>query len=140
MSFSTLRKCAAGVALLIALLLVCSLFAEVLFTAGHLDVREVKAHIACQSLYAMAQAYRDHSANTKHEYPRTLSDLHQPPWGGPSFLKLGPDDLQDPWGKPYQMELRKTADGRDYVLIWTTTPDGMRVSNFGIGPIATPDL
>ena len=138
MSYGTLRKCVAGVILLIGLLLVCALF--VLFSPRGIAARESRAHLVCQSLSAVAEAYRDHSANTKHEYPRTLSDLHQPPWGGPSFLKRGPDDLHDPWGKPYQMEHRKTADGRDYVLIWTTTPNGMRVSNFGIGASAIPNL
>jgi hypothetical protein len=88
----------------------------------------------------MAEKYRNHPANTKHEYPGTLSDLHQPPWGGPSFLEYGPDDLKDPWGNSFQMEHRKRADGTDYVLIWTTAPNGMRISNFGIGHSAIPDL
>jgi hypothetical protein len=133
MSFSTLRKGVLGVALLIGLLLVCALFAEVLFTDGHVDARESRAHLVCQSLSQAAEEYRNNPANAKHEYPRELSEFLQPPWGGPPILKCNPSDLQDPWGKPYQLEHRRTADGRDYPFVWTTAPNGTPISAFGIG-------
>jgi hypothetical protein len=75
------------------------------------DPRKTRAHLACQSLSYSAESYRDHPANTKHEYPRTLSDLRQPPWGGPSFLNAGLSELRDPWGRSYQLEYRKHPNG-----------------------------
>jgi hypothetical protein len=103
------------------------------------DVNKSRAHLQCLNLSQACEAYHQHPKNAKHEYPRTPTDLHQPPWGGPSFLKNGTADLLDPWGKEYQFEIRKKdVDGTEYLLVKTTAPDGMPISNFGFGQKAEP--
>lgn len=120
------------------LLIICAVVFRFDIYAGGDDTMRGRAHFACGLLAQASEAYRDDPANPKHELPRTLNDLCQPPWGGPGFLKRGLADLHDPWGGPYQLEHRKTTDGRDYVLISTTAPDGTRISQFGFGRNAEP--
>jgi hypothetical protein len=96
------------------------------------------AHLTCSSLSQAAEAYRSHPNNPKHEFPRALTDLLKPPWGGSSYLKNGRADLLDPWGKEYEIEISQFEDGREYVFIKTTRPDGVLISNFGIGKKALP--
>ena len=105
-----------------------------------IDFHKDLAHLACQSLAHEVEAYTDSPSNLKHEFPNSLNDLVHPPWGGSSFLRKNEAELIDPWGHPYQMERRTTADGRNYPFVWTTAPDGMRISNFGFGPKADPKL
>jgi general secretion pathway protein G len=104
------------------------------------DWRHGKARLYCSELSRAIESYMDAPANTKHEPPRTLNDLIQPPWGGQSLLQDGAKALTDPWGKPFQMEVIKRADGTGYILVFTTAPDGTPTSQFGIGPNAAPRL
>jgi hypothetical protein len=84
------------------------------------------------------EAYVYNEANKKHEFPRTLEDLINPPFGGPPFLRNGKYDLVDCWGTPYEMDRIRKADGTEDVLVKTTAPDGTPISQFGIGPSACP--
>jgi hypothetical protein len=70
--------------------------------------------------------------------PNSLNELLQPPFGGPSLLEGGADSLIDPWGQQYQMRLDIRPDGTDYVLVYTITPDGTMISQYGIGERAMP--
>src|SRR5687768_11782014 len=70
------------------------------------DVKPAKAQLGCKSLAMAIEKYVENEANTKHEFPTTLHDLVEPPFGGPSFLRHGEEELLDPWGKPYEMERR----------------------------------
>jgi general secretion pathway protein G len=99
-----------------------------------------QAQMGCQSLATAVEAYVQNSDNPKHEFPAKLADLLEPPFGGPSFLRNGAQDLLDPWGKPYQMELVRRSDGTEYLLIKTTAPDGREFSQYGIGKKARPRL
>ena len=56
------------------------------------------------------------------EYPKSLSDLQNPPSGIPPFVKKA-KDLNDPWGQPYQYLL----EGSTFKL-WTNR-DGKEISN-----------
>lgn len=104
---------------------------------GRDEAKKTKAQLGCQQL-ATAIDFYIHSPSSQRSQLRTLNELDQPPSGGPSLLRNGPADLLDPWGNPYQMELKKFADGREYYLITTTAPDGTPISQFGIGPNAAP--
>jgi hypothetical protein len=104
------------------------------------DTKTSKAQLGCTSIAQAVEAYIDNPDNTKHEPPRTLNDLVQPPFGGPSFLRNGAVDLLDPWGNPYQMQLRKRSDGTQYVLISTFAPNGTPISQYGIGTNVIPKL
>ena len=57
------------------------------------------------------------------EYPKSLSDLQNPPNGLPPFVNKA-SDLEDPWGNPYQYTLQGSS-----FEIFTTDPDGKRISN-----------
>jgi hypothetical protein len=97
--------------------------------------------LKCKALEQAAEAYHIHTENTKKEYPHSFDDLLQPPWGGPSLLKNGRDDLLDPWGNPFQMEVRTKSDGETrYILITTVAPDGTPISQYGIGKKSEPPV
>jgi hypothetical protein len=99
--------------------------------------KPTKAQLGCKGLASACEAY---SLNPKSggKYPRTLNDLMSPPSGGGSLLKNGQRDLIDPWGKPYTYALRTMPDGEQVPFIFTTTPDGIAISQYGVGPAAQP--
>lgn len=103
-----------------------------------IDGNMSRAQLSCQSIAQAAEAYREHPENRTRQLPGSLRDLITPPFGGGTFLRNNEADLLDSWGNLYQMDRRKTADGREYLLIWTTAPDGMRISQFGFGKKADP--
>jgi hypothetical protein len=100
------------------------------------DTKTAKAQLGCKWLAQAIEAYRTAEANTRHEPPTTLHDLVHPPFGGSTFLKNGADDLRDPWGNEFQMERRQHADGEEYILVYTTAPDGTPVSQYGVGKLS----
>jgi hypothetical protein len=113
-------------------------YVQVFVTSRGYDAKQAKAQLGCQGLATAIETYTEHKANTKHELPRALSELLNPPFGVPSFLRNGEADLLDPWGKPYEMELKKRSDESDYILVYTTVPDGTPISQFGIGKNSVP--
>ncbi len=98
-----------------------------------LTTKQSKAQLGCRGLAQAIEAFQKSPSNTQHALPRTLNELLQPPWGGQPFLKNGDEDLQDPWGQPYQMRAKTFEDGREYRLVFTHAPDGTAISQFGIG-------
>ena len=116
------------------LCLVLAIMTGHLFTHnGSDDTKTHSAQLGCTSLATAIDAYTQHKDNKQHELPMVLRDLVEPPFGGPSFLRNGETDLLDPWGKPCEMERRQFQDGREYILVKTTAPDGTPISQFGIG-------
>src|SRR5262249_56051508 len=67
-------------------------------------------------------------------YPDGLQQLVSPPWGGTSFLKDPQNDLVDPWGNNYQIQMITGNDGAETPVVFTRAPDGTPISNYGIGP------
>jgi hypothetical protein len=57
---------------------------------------------------------------------------------GKVLLENGEADLYDPWGKPYEFELRYRADGTPFIVVRTTAPDGTLITQYGIGRNAEP--
>lgn len=102
------------------------------------DGKRTAAMAGCQNLAKAIEAYMNNPANPGNAMPQQLSDLIQPPFGGPSYLRNGEADTIDPWGKPYQIQPAQRADGTVYPLVTTTAADGTPISQFGIGPAATP--
>ena len=60
-------------------------------------------------------------------FPESLDELVKPSDGRRSFLDGGQYAITDPWGKQYQFEAHTDAEGRDHIVVWTTTPDGERI-------------
>lgn len=106
--------------------------------AYRLDAQKAKAQLGCASLEQAISEYIQHEANTTHELPAHLNDLLKPPFGSKPFLERGDSELIDPWGNPYQMDRARKPNGAKFVLVKTTAPDGTPISQFGIGPNATP--
>ncbi|MBP3954670.1 hypothetical protein J8F10_05155 [Gemmata sp. G18] len=65
--------------------------------------------------------------------PVSVADLNVPPFREASFLPNGKSDTIDPWGKTYRLTLVHQPDGIKCVLVQTTAPDGVQISQFGIG-------
>ena len=124
--------------LLCALPLCACILAVLTASSSGSSSKVTKAHLGCQNLAQVSEAYREHEGNGKREFPRDLSDLHRPPWGGPSLLRHGEEELVDPWGNRYQIEQRRFSDGTEFILVRTTAPDGVPISQFGIGKNAEP--
>lgn len=62
------------------------------------------------------------------DYPKSLSDLQNPPNGIPPFVKRA-SDLQDPWGKNYTYQYPGTRNTGSFDLS-TTAPDGVVLGNW----------
>lgn len=112
------------------------LFAD--FAPPRSETQKSKAQLYCTSIAFAIEAYTNHPDNKQHEQPTALRELLQPPFGGPSFLRNGEAELLDPWGKPYEMERVRKADGTEIILVKTTAPDGTPISQFGIAGNAQP--
>lgn len=65
------------------------------------------------------------------DYPKSLSDLRNPPNGVPSFVKRA-SDLQDPWGKQFVYQYPGTRNSGSFDLS-TTAPDGTVIGNWDGG-------
>jgi general secretion pathway protein G len=62
------------------------------------------------------------------DYPKSLSDLQNPPNGVPPFVKRA-SDLQDPWGKNYTYQCPGIRNTGSFDLS-TTAPDGTVLGNW----------
>ncbi|HUR54264.1 MAG TPA: hypothetical protein VMZ71_09040 [Gemmataceae bacterium] len=96
-----------------------------------------KAQLGAKSLAFACEAY-SLQPDSKGRFPNSLTDLVDPPLKGAPLLKNGKQDLIDPWGKPYTYALRTLPDGEQAPFIFTTTPDGVAVSQYGVGTQAQP--
>jgi hypothetical protein len=82
------------------------------------DAPRVKA---VQIQHAVETYYAIHG-----KYPDRLEDITKPDSELGNRAYLQPDQILDPWGKPYQAEFPTDEGGK--VRIWTTTPNGEKVS------------
>ncbi len=120
----------------VAALLVCAAGYLLMFPNCGTPDRIQSAIVGCLRLSHACESYRRAAENTKGEYPRALSDLLNPPWGGPAYLKDVEHDLFDPWNELFMLSYDTDANGREYPLIWTVSRNGEFISQFGIGPQA----
>ena len=65
------------------------------------------------------------------DYPKSLSELRNPPNGVPPFVKRAAD-LQDPWGKDYIYQYPGSRNTGSFDLS-TTSPDGKVIGNWDGG-------
>jgi general secretion pathway protein G len=62
------------------------------------------------------------------DYPKSLSDLQNPPNGIPPFVKRA-SDLQDPWGKNYNYDCPGNQNPGSFDL-WTKDPQENIIGNW----------
>jgi general secretion pathway protein G len=123
------------VLVVVAILVILSTVA-VVATARYLeDARKNRAQLQCRSLASTIEAYYL-NPQSGNKYPESLEQLLQPPFGGTSLLKNGQEDLTDPWGKRYQVQMIQGQDGADMPLVFTTAGDGTPISQYGVGPLS----
>jgi general secretion pathway protein G len=124
------------VLVVVAILVILASIAVVATTRYLEDAKKSKAVLQAKGIHTAVQAYMTSPANPYGEPPPDLHALYQPQnsVGGTSFLKNGPEDLIDPWGKEFQVK-QITTDGQTVeYCIYTVSPDGTPISQFGIGP------
>jgi len=118
-----------GLGLVLAVLVAAALLTS---DTGPRSARRDRAQLQCKSLAHAIEAYQANPASGG-KYPESLQQLLTPPFGG-TLLKNGEDDLKDPWGRPYELRYVSGPDGTKLPLVYTTTPDGTTVSQYGSGP------
>ena len=107
----------------------------VVATTSYLEnAKKSKAQLGAKGLQTACETYYLNNGGT---LPPQLADLLNPPTGGP-LLKNGQNDLLDPWGKAYQYEQKNHNDGTQYPYISTTAPDGLTISQYGLGQASAP--
>ena len=132
------------VLVVVAILVILATVATIATTRYIEDAKKSKAQLGCQSIATAIEAYMQspqnpgRDLNDDQKMPQGIQELYQPSFGGPSFLRNGQQDTLDPWGKPYQFQPQTRADGTTYILVHTTAQDQTPISQFGIGPNATP--
>lgn len=99
------------------------------------DARKSRAQLQCKSIETAVQAFYS-NPQSGNQYPSGLGDLLAPPFGGTSFLKNGQEDLIDPWGNQYQIQMITGNDGAEMPLVYTNAPDGTPISQYGAGPLS----
>lgn len=121
------------VLVVVAIIVILATVASVAVFRNLEDAKKSKAQLQAQTISKAMQAYymRAESGNT---YPESPQQLLQPPWGGTSFLPNGQQDLLDPWNNPYQFQPGQGPDGSQIIFVYCTTPDNVRISQYGIGP------
>ena len=126
------------VLVVVAILVVLASVATIATTRYLEDAKKTKAHLGCKAVATAIESYTSNAANPTSTPPQQPGELIQPSFGGPSLLRNGEADLLDPWNKQYVFEQAQRTDGTEYVIVYTTAPDGTKISQFGIGPAATP--
>ena len=121
----------------VAILVILATIASVAVTRNLDDAKKSQAHLKAKAIATAMEAYYI-SPNSGNTYPATIGDLVRPSWGGSSFLNDPDADRLDPWGKEFQIQQTAAADGASQgkPLVFTTSPDGVPISNHGIGNLA----
>lgn len=123
------------VLVVVAILVILAGVATVALTANLENAKKSTAQLRAKSISQAMETYylNPNSGNT---YPESLQNLLQPPWGGTGLLKNGAEDLIDPWGQQFQIQAATGGDGATTPLVFTRAPDGVMISQKGVGPMS----
>jgi hypothetical protein len=89
------------------------------------ETRTYRATLQSRQILTACEAYRENPDNPQRKFPSALPELVNPPFGGPSFLKNGAEDLRDPWGNFYRYAVVTRDNGEQEVYVWgERTVDG----------------
>ena len=89
------------------------------------DAKKQRAQSDMQTLTNVCVKYK----MDNDEYPTSLNLLVTPPDGRAPYLN-SPDNIIDPWGRPYQYDPNGTNNGGLKPDIWTVTPDNQQIGNW----------
>jgi general secretion pathway protein G len=101
------------------------------------DARKSKAQLQCRTIATAMEAFHT-NPSSNGQYPTDMNMLISPPWGGSSYLRDPQSDTTDPWGRQGAFNITMTStDGTTEVpMVTVQAPDGVHISNFGIGDTA----
>jgi len=123
------------VLVVVAILVILATVASIAVTRNLDDARKSKAQLQCAAIAKAMESYYINQ-NSGNQYPTSLQELVTPPWGGTSFLNDPQADMIDPWGQQFQIQQTQANDGSlaGKPLVFTKAPDGVPISQHGIGP------
>lgn len=128
------------VLVVVAILVILATIAAVAVPKQLNEARKGTAVTQCATIYKAIEAYSISSGNPgttdEERLPTQPMDLVQPNWGAgqsTSFLPDGRNSLLDPWGKQYNFQQSNKEDGTPYIIVFTHAPDGVPISQHGVG-------
>ncbi|MFO0805680.1 MAG: type II secretion system protein GspG [Gemmataceae bacterium] len=123
------------VLVVVAILVILATVASIAVTRNLDDARKSKAQLQAKAIASAMEQYYINQ-NSQNQYPTTLQELVTPPWGGTSFLNDPQADMTDPWGQQFQIQQSQATDGSlaGKPLVYTKAPDGVPISQHGVGP------
>jgi general secretion pathway protein G len=100
------------------------------------DSRKSRAQLQCRTIATAMEAYHT-NPSSNGEYPSSMQQLVTPPWGGSSYLRDPQADMTDPWGRQgFNITMTSTDGTTEIPMVTCQAPDGVHISNFGIGDTA----
>jgi general secretion pathway protein G len=123
------------VLVVVAILVILATVATVATTRYLETARKSKAQLQAANIAKAVDAFHTDPNNTGTQL-QTLSDLAVSGAGyGTAYLKNGMEDLKNPWGGQFDVKFLpgRNGDGSDRYLIWTQSPDGTYITQFGVG-------
>src|SRR5437868_4314783 len=93
------------VLVVVAILVILATVASVAIMRNLDDAKKSKAQLQAATIAKACEQYYL-NPQSQGNYPQNLQELVTPPWGGSAFLSDGMNDLIDPWGQQFQMQLQ----------------------------------
>lgn len=128
------------VLVVVAILVILATIAAVAVPKQLAEAKKGTAVTQCSTISKAIESYSISSANPgttdEERLPQQPMDLVSPQWGtgqSTSFLPDGRNSLLDPWGKEYQFRPTQREDGTPYIIVFTHAPDGVPISQHGVG-------
>lgn len=124
------------VLVVVAILVILATIAAIYVPKQLNEAKKGTAVTGCSTISKAIDMYVASSANPgntdEDRMPPAPESLVNPGWAT-SFLPDGDQSLNDPWGKRYQFQQTTREDGQPYIIVWTTAPDGTKISQHGTG-------
>lgn len=125
------------VLVVVAILVILATIAAVAVPKQLMEAKKGTAITGCVTVSKAIDSYTTSVSNPgvsdEERLPQSPEALVNPGWST-SFLPDGERSLIDPWGNRYQFQNSVKDDGiTQYILVYTTAPDGTKVSQFGAG-------
>ncbi len=123
------------VLVVVAILVILAGIASVAVTRNLDDAKKSKAQLQAKTIATALESYYT-NPSSGNMYPESLQELITPSFGGTAFLRNGQEDLLDPWGQVFQIQATQGGDGSTTPIVFTRAPDGVAISQFGVGPLS----
>jgi general secretion pathway protein G len=89
-----------------------------------------KENIAKAKAISIAEQVQYYYTNNQ-QYPNSLQELTQPGSAPGGKTALAPENILDPWGKPYTLDVSGPNHQGSAPDVYTTSPSGKTIGNWG---------